>query len=87
MPFVYILQNNLGRFYVGSTDNLERRLKHHDGGHTPSTKRLGLMRLVLFQEYQTLSEARLVESKLKKLKRKDYIAKMVQDGFIRIKPR
>ncbi|MBI3572296.1 GIY-YIG nuclease family protein [Candidatus Kaiserbacteria bacterium] len=87
MPFVYILQFPSGKFYVGSTEHLENRMKHHAGGHTPSTKRLGEKRkLVLVQEYETLNEARSVERKLKKLKRHDYIAKIVQDGYIKIVP-
>ena len=86
MPCVYILQFPDGKFYIGSTIDLSRRTKQHVSGHTPSTKRLGEGRLVLRQDYQTLKDARSVEYKLKKLKRRDYIAKIVQDGYIRIKP-
>ena len=86
MAFVYILKFTTGKFYVGSTVDLNRRLKHHMGGYTPSTKRLGHGQLVLAQEYSTLTDARSVEYKLKKLKRRDYIAKIVQDGYIKIKP-
>jgi len=86
MPCVYILQFEGGKFYVGSTDNLIRRLKQHTDGHTPSTKRLGQGKLVLKQDYQTLREARSIESKLKALKRRDYIAKIVQDGYIKLTP-
>lgn len=86
MAHVYILESITdGRYYIGSTINLEARLKHHIGGHTPSTKRFGKIKLVFRQEYDTLREARLIEGKLKKLKRKDYIGKIVQDGFIKIK--
>ena len=86
MPFVYILKNEEGKHYVGSTTDLERRIHQHTKGHTYSTKRWGKLMLVLSQEYKSLSDARRVELKLKKLKRGDYIAKMVQDGFIKIKP-
>ncbi len=86
MPFVYILQNEKGKYYIGSTPALERRLAQHKVGHTHSTKRLGNVNLVFSQEYETLSEARSVEFKLKKLKRHDYIANIVRDGFVRIKP-
>ncbi|MCH7756741.1 GIY-YIG nuclease family protein [Patescibacteria group bacterium] len=68
MAHVYILQNKHEKFYIGSTTNLSKRLKHHDGGHTPSTKRLGKMRLVFSQEYEKLSDARSIERKLKQLK-------------------
>ncbi|WP_169712772.1 GIY-YIG nuclease family protein, partial [Algoriphagus faecimaris] len=39
MYFVYILSSSkTNKYYVGSTDNLESRLKHHNAGSTPSTK-------------------------------------------------
>ncbi|USN94874.1 MAG: GIY-YIG nuclease family protein [Candidatus Nomurabacteria bacterium] len=86
MAWVYILKTKSGKFYIGSTINLEQRLKHHKGGNTPSTYRLKFDSLLLSQEYDTLKDARSVESKLKKLKRKDYLQKIVEDGFIKIKP-
>jgi putative endonuclease len=85
MPCVYILRNSEGKYYIGSTVNLAKRLKHHAGGYTPSTKRLGKMSLVFSQEYETLKIARYVENRLKKLKRKDYIEKIIKDGFIKMK--
>jgi predicted GIY-YIG superfamily endonuclease len=86
MPCVYILQFETGKFYIGSTDDFDRRLRQHSVGHTHSTKRLGKGKLVLKQDYPTLQAARSVEYKLKKLKRHDYLAKMVQDGYIKIVP-
>ncbi len=86
MASVYILKTKLGGFYIGSTTDLEKRLAHHRGGYTPSTLRLGVGELVLAQEYESLKDARSVEKKLKALKRKDYIEKMVQDGYIKLRP-
>jgi len=86
MVFVYILKSDSGRYYVGSTLDMSDRLRHHAGGYTPSTKRLGNVHLVLRQKYETLAEARSVERKLKKLKRKDYIEKIVKEGYIKIRP-
>lgn len=65
---------------------MQERLSHHKRGFTPSTKRLGELDLVFSQKYATLKEARSVERKLKKLKRKDYIEKIIKDGFIKIHP-
>ena len=88
MAFVYILQSlRDDRYYIGSTSNLNQRLEHHLGGSTPSTKRFGGVKLVLSQEYQSLTEARLIERRLKKFKRKDFIDKIVKDGFIKLKAR
>ena len=86
MAWVYILKTKSGKFYVGSTSDLSRRLAQHVSGHTPTTKRLPIKGLVLKQEYKTLKDARAIEAKIKKLKRKDYIEKMVKDGYIKLTP-
>ncbi|TSC71687.1 MAG: putative endonuclease containing a URI domain [Parcubacteria group bacterium Gr01-1014_70] len=87
MAWVYVLQGTQNnRFYIGSTVNLDQRIQHHLGGFTPSTKRFGGVRLVFSQEYKTLQEARTIELKLKKLKRKDYIQKIIQEGRIKMRP-
>ena len=87
MAHVYILKSlSDGRFYVGSTKNLETRLIHHEKGHTPSTKRFNGVKLIFSQEYPNLKQARYIEKRLKKLKRKDYLKKIVADGHIKIIP-
>ncbi len=86
MGFVYILKFESGKYYVGSTNDLERRLKQHSNKHTPTTTRLGSEALVLSQEYPTLQAARAVEYKIKALKRRDYIDRIVLDGCIKILP-
>ena len=84
--FVYVLRDAHGRYYIGSTSDIDRRLKQHRHGHTSTTRRMKNLEIVLSQEYATLTEARRVERKIKKLKRKDYLGKMVTDGYIRITP-
>ena len=85
MAWVYILQSVCDkRFYIGSTTDLQARLRHHYNGLTPTTKRFGKLRLAFSEEYKTLNEARAIEKKLKKLKRKDYIEKIVKEGKIRM---
>ena len=84
--WVYILKGARGNYYIGSTENIVERVKHHKKGYTPSTKKLSQVQLVFSQEYSTLSETRSVERKLKKLKRKDYIDNILHDGFIKIRP-
>jgi putative endonuclease len=86
MAYVYILESLTdGRYYIGSTTDLENRFKHHLGGYTPSTKRFGKIKLVFSQKYNTIKEARIIERKLKKLKRKDYIERIIKDRFIKMK--
>jgi len=84
MAFVYILKTGSGKYYIGSTIDLKIRLKHHRGGHTPSTKKMGDIELAFSQKYKELKDARRIEYRLKKLKRKDYIEKIIKDGFIKI---
>jgi len=86
MPYVYFLKTESGKYYTGSTINLDTRVKHHHSGFTPSTKRLGKVELIFYQEYSTLRAARSVERKLKKLKRRDYIEKIIKEGKIRLQP-
>lgn len=81
---VYIIQDAIGRFYVGSTRNIERRIKQHQGKVSRFTKRLQFPKVVLIQEFESISTARKVERRIKKLKRKDYIQRMVDDGFIKL---
>jgi len=87
MAYVYILESlRDGRYYIGSTIDLGKRLRHHIKGFTPSTKKFGKIRLVFRQKYSTLKEARFIERKLKRMKRKDYLRKIIKEGFIKIKP-
>jgi len=82
--FVYILRDIKEKYYVGSTDNLTRRLKQHAYGHTQTTHKMKGFMLVFSQEYNSLTEARKAENKIKKLKRKDYVDKIVKDGYIKM---
>ena len=84
--FVYILKDDRSRYYIGSTTDLTRRLNQHKYKHTQTTSRMLNPRLVLQQEYVSIEEARKIERKLKKLKRKDYIEKIVSDGHIKMNP-
>jgi len=80
---VYILQSRAnGRFYVGSTTDLNRRIEQHARGQTSTTRRMGEFDLVFSQEFATLELARKAELKLKSWKRKDYLEKIVNDGKI-----
>src|SRR3989344_3406912 len=63
---VYILQGS--RYYVGSTDDLDRRLIQHARGHTHSTKRINDWMLKKFIPCSTLEAARLLERRIKKSK-------------------
>ncbi|OHA92447.1 MAG: hypothetical protein A2665_00455 [Candidatus Zambryskibacteria bacterium RIFCSPHIGHO2_01_FULL_46_30] len=82
--YVYILQDKNKKFYIGSTPNLEKRLKQHASGYTQTTRNMVNPKLVLKQEVSSLLIARRIENKLKRMKRKDYIEKIVADGYIKV---
>jgi len=60
--FVYVLFSEKDkRTYVGSTDNLRRRIAQHNAGLVKSTKFRRPLKLVYFENYIDLSEARMKE--------------------------
>ena len=72
--FLYILKNETtDRYYIGSTTNVERRLKEHAAGKTRTTRILKTFTLVYKEEFDTIQEARLREKKLKSYKSRKYI--------------
>ncbi|MGA2788365.1 MAG: GIY-YIG nuclease family protein [Verrucomicrobiota bacterium] len=58
-----------GGINIGSTNNLDRRLKEHQRGQTHSTRRLGgNLEIVVAVELAALDEARALERELKRKK-------------------
>ena len=75
---VYILQSeSTGRYYVGSTTDLKRRLSEHGRDHTPSTRNRGPWKLVHREEYATLLDARRREAEIKRWKSSKLIAALI----------
>jgi putative endonuclease len=69
MCYLYILQSESSRrFYVGSTDDLARRVSEHQRGHTPSTCGRGPWKLAYKEEFETLLDARRRELEIKRWK-------------------
>lgn len=66
MSYVYLLKDMKGRYYIGHTKNLQKRLKAHNAGYVRSTRHRRPFRLLGFEEYETRSEARWREYNLKK---------------------
>jgi len=69
MAWVYVLRGSSGRYYIGSTTDLKRRLEQHRNGHTYSTQRLGAtLELAASLEAITLEDARDLERRTKRKK-------------------
>jgi putative endonuclease len=69
--FVYILASRRnGTLYVGVTSDLVRRMTEHKGKFVPGfTRRYAVDKLVYFEEYASILEARAREHTLKRWNR------------------
>ena len=65
MWYVYFLELNNGDIYVGSTNDLKRRLSSHQAGHVLSTKAYRPVRLKSYVAVETEGHARQLESYFK----------------------
>ena len=84
--FVYILKSNKnGIYYIGSGYDPDERLDDYNQGRVKATRNKGPWIQMFKQRFPTIAEARSMEYKLKKLKRRDYIEKIIKDGFIKKK--
>ena len=83
--YVYILRSSKNnRFYIGSTNNVVNRLNKHNLGLVKSTRNFRPYTIELSQMYNSITQAKLIEYKIKKLKRKDYLEKIIKDGYIKM---
>jgi len=64
MFYVYIIKWT--RYYVGYTNNIERRLKQHKNGNTPSTNKYWDISLVWYFVFYNKIDAINMEKKIKK---------------------
>jgi putative endonuclease len=79
MAWVYILRGSSGRHYIGSTGNLERRIREHQRGSNHTTHRFGEnIKLIAAKEISSIVEARKLEIALKRKKNPRLAAFMLQ---------
>ena len=78
--FVYILASRYkGTLYVGVTRDLSRRVGQHKGGFVPGfTKTYSVNRLVYFEVYSSILEARARERVLKRCRR-EWKIKLIEE--------
>jgi putative endonuclease len=65
---VYVIQNRAGKFYVGVSDDVGRRINQHNAGDSRWTRGKGPWTLVWQSGELSLSEARKLEKRLKRQK-------------------
>lgn len=68
--YVYLLQDDNNKRYVGSTNDINRRMSEHKRKHSNSkfTKTGSNWKLVYFERFDTIEEARIFERSIKKNK-------------------
>ncbi len=78
---LYILfSNKLNKYYIGSTNDIQRRLYEHNIGHSAFT-RLGIpWSLVFSRQFPSLELARKEELRIKKCKSRKYIEKYMKSA-------
>ena len=65
MHYVYVLENDKGKHYIGSCENLELRFKRHNQNSVRSTKHKGPFQIIYKEEFCTKIKARKRENELK----------------------
>jgi len=65
---VYVVQNVAGRYYIGMSDDIQRRVIDHNNGVSTWTRHRGPWRLVWASEALAMDDARRLENVLKRQK-------------------
>ena len=78
MVYVYIIYSKRrDRYYIGQTENIEKRIKEHNAGYTKSTKCGKPWELKYHEEYMERQEAVQRERDLKKQKSRKIIEDLI----------
>ncbi|HVS74558.1 MAG TPA: GIY-YIG nuclease family protein [Candidatus Acidoferrales bacterium] len=78
MGILYILQSRTtGKYYIGSSNDLNRRLSEHKRAHSLATRGRGLWELVYQESFATLAAARKREYEIKAWKSSKRIAILI----------
>jgi len=79
--YVYILLMWDNRYYIGSTNDVKRRIQDHQTWKVDATKTFQPIKLIFNREYDSLEKARKIENKLKKQKSKKIIEKFMSNKW------
>lgn len=82
MICTYILECQDNTYYVGSTSNIERRLKQHLSGECRYTKSRLPIKLVFRKNFMTLKEARSYEYFIKRQRNKVFYQKLINGPIV-----
>lgn len=79
MAWVYIIKSEDSKYYIGSTVDIEKRLKRHNTGTGGSTTKGRSWSLVYNKEYNDLADARIEEKRIKSFKGGNAFKRLVKD--------
>jgi len=78
MFFTYIIKSTTtGRYYIGSTSNIDQRIHSHNLGYTKSLKNKGPFLLVYKECFETRKEAYKREKQIKSYKSGEAFKKLI----------
>ena len=81
--YTYIIESSVSKkWYIGHTNDIERRLIEHNSGQNKSTKGKGLWKLIFLSRFNNNLDANKFELKLKKITNKDFIKTEYSEFFI-----
>ncbi|MBS3742242.1 MAG: GIY-YIG nuclease family protein [Candidatus Cloacimonetes bacterium] len=78
MYYLYILKNKKGSYYIGTTNNIIRRIQEHNNGKSKATKNRGPWNIVYTEKFRTRSQAMKREYYIKSQKSKKFIKNLVE---------
>lgn len=78
---VYIIRNQNGKYYVGFTADIEKRIKVHNKNSSQFTKFKGPWELIYSESFQDKKSAWLREREIKKYKGGNAFKKLIGELF------
>jgi len=80
MYYVYIIKSiNYNRYYIGHTENIDKRIKLHNNGRVKSTKSFIPWKLIYREVYNTRREAYKRELLIKSYKHGEAFKKLINN--------
>jgi putative endonuclease len=79
MHYIYVIKSRIKKYYyIGSTENLRKRVEEHNQGKTKSIKHLIPFEVVYYEAYttKTLACKREIELKKNSFKKKELLQKI-----------
>ena len=81
--YTYIIESITNqRWYIGHTNDIDRRLSEHNSGQNKSTKGKGPWKLIFLKRFDSNLDANRFELRLKRFRNKKFIKTEYTEFFI-----